>query len=190
MVDIEVQIQKDLDTVVKNVAEWVRAELMDEIEVHVYQWGETQKRKAETQYGQESAYYILNDSKPTYQFLNSIVCDPLLDKAIRGFVGYQVMSDRELMDLDGTNYLHGTWKGGHDFRAVLMERLNEAADDYEGNARWRWWTSHDTNGRYHFFDNFIKRLESEIYVRFEKEMTAIGWKWQRIGHTADVFDSI
>ena len=109
MVDIEVQIQKDLDTVVKNVAEWVRAELMDEIEVHVYQWGETQKRKAETQYGQESAYYILNDSKPTYQFLNSIVCDPLLDSAIRGFVGYQVMSDPELMDLDGTNYLHGTW---------------------------------------------------------------------------------
>ena len=189
-----IRLQKDLQIVVKNVAEWVRSELMDEIEVHVYQWGERMKREAMSRYGQESVYYLKNNKQPTYEFLNSIVCDPQLENAISGFVAYTVFSDPELMSLDMSNSLHGTWNTHHDYRAVLMERLNEAADDYEsGNPNkniWRWWTLHDQNGRYHFFDNFLARMEQEIYPQFEKEMTKIGWAWQRTGCVPDAFDSI
>ena len=98
------------------------------------------------------------------------------------------------MSLDMSNSLHGTWKTHHDYRAVLMERLNEAADDYESDNEnksiWRWWTEHTPNGRYHFFDIFLYRMNYEIYVQFEKEMTKMGWAWIKTGEVPDVIDSI
>lgn len=170
---IEQQIMADLNDIVLRVTEWAEDLLIEYIDRYVYDWGERMKSLAETNYGQLTAYYIHNDKKPTGQFRRSIVHEDM-HSGLANYIGYMIFSDPEKMDYDGKDGLHGDEQ--HDYRAVLMERLNRGMDDIPNNAKWRWWTL-----RTNFFDLYIEYLDKHIYQQFEKEMTRKGMNWRREG---------
>lgn len=161
------QINKDLEKVILNVTEWAENLLLEYIDKYVYQWGEKQKAFALKNYGQHTAYYIHNNNKPTYQFRNSIT--HTAHRPIAEYVGYMIYSDGDTMDLDGKDGLHGTET--HDYRNVLLQRLNEACDDIPNNARIRWWRH-----RPPFFDMYIEELDDSIHLKFMNEMHKLGWR--------------
>ena len=169
--DIETQIMIDLHTVVKNVTEWAHELLLDYIDDYVYEWGKQQKRIAADKYNQLTMYYLWNNFQPTGQFRRSVVYEQM-HTDIDDYIGYMIYSRPELMEYDGVDNLHGNRY--YDYRATLMERLNEGKDDLPNGAKIRWWKN-----RPEFFDMYLKRLNSEIYKRFEYEMTKIGWKWRK-----------
>lgn len=176
------QINKDLNVVVENVTYWAQEELRKTIDKWVYKWGEAMKQKAFLETGQHTAYYIHNNSRPTRQLYNSITIDRI-HSDLKNYIGYMIFSDPTKMDYDGKDGLHGTET--HDYRAVLLERLNESKDDIPNKARMRWWTTPYTMGaRNGFFDRFLDYLQKNVYHQFELEMTKRGMKWRKEG----VFD--
>lgn len=181
MVDIEVQIQKDLDTVVYNVTEWAKDLLLWYLKNRVYDWGMEQKMYAYIEHDQEPMY-AYGTGHATGQLYDSITADKQLDGVMTGLVKYLIYADPEKMDYDPESYVHGTPE--QDFRNTILERLNNAMDDY-GKARYPWWTSHDQFGRYHFFDDYLKELERDIYTQFEAEMRKVGWNPIFVGHIPD-----
>lgn len=169
--DIETQIMIDLHEVVRNVTVWAQELLLDYIDEYVYEWGRQQKRIAATQYNQLTMYYMWNNFQPTMQFRNSIIFEQM-HTDIADYIGYMIYSDPMQMEYDGVDNLHGNKM--YDYRATLMERLNEGKDDMPNAAKIRWWKN-----RPPFFDMYLKRLEGEIYPRFEYEMSKMGWNWRR-----------
>lgn len=187
--DAEIKIMADLQIVVNNVAEWAKDLLLEYLRMRIYVWGEQQKAESYMATGQ-IPLYAYGTGKATGQLYESITKDPLLVGAINNFVGYSIFSDPSKMDYYPKSRVHGN--EGNDYRGVLLERLNNAMDDSESNARDKWWTSHNPFGHYHFFDDYLTELQSNIYRQFEKEMSAIGWNWQKTGTISDdvVFNSI
>ena len=165
----------DLQKVVQNVTEWAEMELQEFIQHYVYDFGETRKKDAKNIFGQEPIYYN-GTGHATGQFKRSITHDTLHED-LENYIGYMIFSDPTKMQYLGEKHLHGTKT--HDFRATLIERLNDAEDDIpEINARWRWWTE-----RQPFFDLYLDYLNRHIYQRFEIEMSKVGMKWKKEGHT-------
>ena len=188
MDDLEIRINKDLYQVVTNVAEWAKDLLCTYIQERIYRWGEEQKESALMDYGQHP-FYAEGTGEATGQLLNSIVLEPMLMGAITNYVGYTIFSDPSKMSYSGEDYIHGT--PSTDYRAVLLERLNEAMDDY-GKARYPWWANKtDPHGRYHFFDDYLQELNEYIYKQFEKEMANVGWAYRKEGYVPDedIFDA-
>lgn len=161
------QINKDLEKIILNVTEWAEDLLKEYIIEYVYKWGESQKRYALLEYGQRTAYYIHNNKRPTYQLLHSITHEA--HRPIADYVGYMIFADPDKMELDGKDALHGTRT--HDYRAVILQRLNDACDDIPNNAHIRWWTK-----RKPFFDMYLEELDDSIHLKFMNEMHKFGWK--------------
>ena len=170
--DVETQLTIDLHAVVRNVTEWAKDLLVDYIDRYVYQWGAQQKKMA-AQQGQLTMYYIWNKFQPTGQFKRSIVFEQM-HTDIENYIGYTIFSKQELMEYDGVDNLHGNRQ--HDYRAVLMERLNEGYTDMPNHAHIEWWKN-----RPQFFDMYLDELEDLVYQRFEYEMTKRGLAWRKEG---------
>lgn len=184
---IEAILNKDLYQVVTRVAEWATDLLREYLQTRIYDWGEEQKERAFRESGQYPIYAD-GSGHPTGDLMRSITMDEVVGGAIANYVGYTIFSDPQKMSLNHDHYIHSD--GQTDYRAVLLERLNDALGDYPGEVRDQWWTSNDPYGHFHFFDDYIRDLDANIYSQFEKEMTKIGWAWQREGYVPDVFDSI
>lgn len=194
---VEQRISQDLAKVILNVTEWATDLLRDYIIRYVYQWGEKQKRLAklttntadldDTPNGQKPVYHDnltyttklysprewgstpASQGRATGQFLHSITYERM-HADLQNYIGYMIFSDPSKMDWNSSTSLHGTLSS-EDYRSTLIERLNNAIDDWEGPARKRWWTQRPA-----FFDLYLEELDRRIYSRFFDEMRKIGMK--------------
>jgi hypothetical protein len=182
------QIKKDLAVIVMNVTEWAEDLLKEYIIEYVYKWGEKQKRLAELRTQGHEQYPVYHkysqyntrrynpsewdsgyrpSGQASGQFLHSIISERI-HADVSDYIGYMIYSDPTRMDYNADTSLHGT-RSGNDNRTTLIERLNNAMDDWDGGAQIRWWRD-----RKPFFDMYLDKLDKEIYKKFFDEMRKQG----------------